>query len=729
MKQQCGRSNLLIVIILTFCSVSLASLINKHESIVIKMVGSTEKVENGTKIALSTNVDKKGANIDGDKVSESCRWRWIKKPANSNAQITNDELGHPSFVTDVNGLYEIAPFIIINGEEVPIQDNTSVKIESSAVNKNPIAIAEKNQTVQVLSSVNLNGSKSYDFDGDYLTYRWFFIKTPEGNTAKIERSNSPLANFVPDVEGEYLIGLVVEDGKSKSSINKVTIVATALGKSKNQLPIAKVEDDKFAKIMEVAHLDGSASYDPDGDDLDYLWFIISKPKDSNVEISSVVDAIPYFQPDVIGAYVFGLIVSDTNSKSRPTKITIRVTETNLPPSANAGKDKEVDIGEIVILDGSKSFDKDGDKLIYQWKLISFPFEGFIRLDDLSLMNPSFEPIKHGVYVFELVVSDYTEKSHPSRVVIYVKKDPEKKPLADAGDDFSLILGNIAQLSGMNSRSSDVNNKLEALTFKWEMVHSPEGSSVKIQNSNLPNPTFRPDKSGIYKIQLIVGNEDTTSGPDEVIVLVMEDIGKAISSMSSQHGEYEKKQKESRQPVADAGKNQRAFLTSTVVLNGSDSGHTDGDEIEFSWSFSQKPNGSAAKLLDADTSTPKFSPDVEGIYRLRLKVSNKSSVSEDNVAVKVTPVEFDIDLRETEKEFGDKYKFNRITIKNVLDKHPFFSVGPITPTFVFRPKAKLEYGKEYTINMYKDCAFGNGRLCEPIIFTKQLFVNLSTEEKF
>ncbi len=45
---------------------------------------------------------------------------------------------------------------------------------------------------------------------------------------------------------------------------------------------------------------------------------------------------------------------------------------NRPPVANAGLDQIVVVNDTVFLDGGGSFDPDGDKLIYHWKLLVAP---------------------------------------------------------------------------------------------------------------------------------------------------------------------------------------------------------------------------------------------------------------------------------------------------------------------------------------------------------------------
>ena len=57
-------------------------------------------------------------------------------------------------------------------------------------------------------------------------------------------------------------------------------------------------------------LDGTASFDPDGDDLTFSWSILSAPAGSTVSIVGTGEATASLTPDVEGVYVVELEVSD-----------------------------------------------------------------------------------------------------------------------------------------------------------------------------------------------------------------------------------------------------------------------------------------------------------------------------------------------------------------------------------------------------------------------------------
>jgi len=94
--------------------------------------------------------------------------------------------------------------------------------------------------------------------------------------------------------------------------------------------------------------------------------------------------------------------------------------TNKAPIADAGSSQEVNEGDIVLLNGSKSFHPDGDPITYSWRQIAGPA---VKLEDATSALPSFatsssiqSETKLG---FELTVKDNEDKS-TSFVTVTVK---------------------------------------------------------------------------------------------------------------------------------------------------------------------------------------------------------------------------------------------------------------------------------------------------------------------
>jgi len=91
----------------------------------------------------------------------------------------------------------------------------------------PVANAGTDQTVTVGSLITLDGTGSSDVNGDAITYNWSFSSRPTGSSATLSNSASSKPTFTADVAGTYVVNLVVNDGKSNSEADSVTITTSS----------------------------------------------------------------------------------------------------------------------------------------------------------------------------------------------------------------------------------------------------------------------------------------------------------------------------------------------------------------------------------------------------------------------------------------------------------------------------------------------------------------------
>lgn len=183
----------------------------------------------------------------------------------------------------------------------------------------------------------------------------------------------------------------------------------------NNEPYADAGGDLVGFIGVVVNLDGSGSYDPDGDSLDYTWSIDSAPGGSNVKLSDGDEETAQLVPDVEGAYSISLVVSDGAYDSEGDVITLTVSEDNGKPVAAAGADQSVAVGATVTLNGGGSSDPDHDPLQYAWTLGTRPTGSGASLSSSSSVSPSFVADVAGVYEATLTVTDGSTTSGADKV--------------------------------------------------------------------------------------------------------------------------------------------------------------------------------------------------------------------------------------------------------------------------------------------------------------------------
>jgi hypothetical protein len=217
----------------------------------------------------------------------------------------------------------------------------------------------------------------------------------------------------PIITGTAYPGMVESYRLQYSSTTGEAIISTS-----NQLPIANAgADQTVGKGITVA-LDGSGSYDPDGDPLKYSWTFVSKPSGSMATLSNPDTKTPSFTPDLLGEYILQLIVNDFFTDSYPDTVTITVS--NQLPVADAGLDQTVFLtgtSVLVSLDGSKSYDPDGDLLTYKWSLLEKPAGSGSILSPTDVVNPSLLIDIIGNYTAQLIVNDGMIDSSPDTVIV------------------------------------------------------------------------------------------------------------------------------------------------------------------------------------------------------------------------------------------------------------------------------------------------------------------------
>ena len=103
-------------------------------------------------------------------------------------------------------------------------DAANVKVDVAAPNTPPTASAGPDQfDVAIGAAVVLDGRQSTDPDGHVLTYSWSVIARPPDSLAVLAEPKSATPSFSPDVQGDYVAQLIVNDGFVDSAPDSVLI--------------------------------------------------------------------------------------------------------------------------------------------------------------------------------------------------------------------------------------------------------------------------------------------------------------------------------------------------------------------------------------------------------------------------------------------------------------------------------------------------------------------------
>jgi hypothetical protein len=249
----------------------------------------------------------------------------------------------------------------------------------------------------------------------------------------------------PDIEGLYGITLQVSDGERVSDLDQVVV---QVGGS-NLCPVSNSGEDVVAQTGTPAQLDGSGSVDDDiigaVDDqvLEYLWHFSLVPGDSALSDADIYGQgtdEPYIIPDVAGTYIVQLLVNDGSCTSLPDYVTVQATNGNAPPVADAGTSVVLTpcAASQVTLDGTASYDPEGQQLDYRWSFTRVPTGSSVS--DANLQNrftatPRFNWDLPGIYTLQLNVNDGEVDSPPDYVAVSsVPPLPNNGPIAIASED-------------------------------------------------------------------------------------------------------------------------------------------------------------------------------------------------------------------------------------------------------------------------------------------------------
>ena len=305
-----------------------------------------------------------------------------------------------------------------------------------------------------------------------------------------------------------------------------------------------------------------------------------------------------------GTYTVTLTVTDNNDETQTASQTIQVgQEADIPiavisttPPLKKINDNEYSVTGVVpfkvSFSGSKSQDKDGEIVSYEWD-----FGDGSPATNSQTANHVFEDI--GTYTVQLSVTDNDGKKDSTSVDVIVK-DPAKAPVAvitsnPPADNKGKIKGDAPlniELHGGQSSDEDGN----IILYEWNL-----GDNSEIQTGENINYTY--NASGEYTITLTVkDNDKQVSIPAEITVFVGDTPDKApIATFTTN-------------PDPPTG-----YVPFTVEFDASGSYDSDGSIISYEWDF-----GDSNAILSGAQVTHEFYN--QGIYTVSLVVHDDDGLT-------------------------------------------------------------------------------------------------------
>jgi beta propeller repeat protein len=418
------------------------------------------------------------------------------------------------------GQADVWAFDLVNASRVPItmtpgidetQPATSgpwITWQTQRQGANSVSIEAMNPSTWDVRSVVINDAFNMrpSIDGDLIAwestvtgnYDIFLYRLSDSLTFQV--TTDPADQYLNDVFGNKVAFVDLRNGSQDIYLA-----------SFNMSPWANAGAAQTVHAGSLVTLDGSDSTDPDLNyPLTYAWAITQKPAGSAAALSGAGTATPSFTADVMGDYVAELVVTDAEGWASVPDM-VMVSTMNTAPVAAAGPDQSlVLLGSTVQLDGSTSYDPDGDAIAYLWSFTSRPGESAAVLSDPTAAKPTFVADLYGKYDLSLTVTDPFGAGASDAVAISFEN---VKPVANAGVNQTVVAPSTVWLNG--AASNDANG--DPLTCQWNMVSRPDGSSAVLSNSETANPSFVADLAGQYVVSLVVSDGLLASDPSNVTI--------------------------------------------------------------------------------------------------------------------------------------------------------------------------------------------------------------------
>ncbi len=302
-----------------------------------------------------------------------------------------------------------------------------------------------------------------------------------------------LNNGIGEVSGvgSLTLSAGVSTNYTVSAINCVSLVtdsATAI--IYHTPPIAYIGDDVSLISIDgddvSATLDGSGSYDPDGLDVSYLWYIDGVSANTDESYTTTYD---------VGEHTVDLVITDPYGQSARDSIDVNVY--NVPVANAISTPPYINAPGIVTLDGSGSYCVSGTIVSYTWK----DSGGTVIGNDPIIHHtvPSY-----GDNVYTLTVSNSHNSTATATVDVMVTTDAN--PKAVAGEDQSLCLDTSATiiLDGSGSLSASYPPNTELVWYEWDLsTFGHPNVSANITSPSEISATFVQSATGVYNPTLTV----------------------------------------------------------------------------------------------------------------------------------------------------------------------------------------------------------------------------------
>ena len=338
----------------------------------------------------------------------------------------------------------------------------------------PVADAGEDQAVCAGSPVTFDGSASSDFDGVVNSFLWDF---GDG-----EHASGPRPTHIYAEPGEYRARLTVSGDRVGDCDNQHSdeVLVRVLGAPR--VAIAAPAEAAVASEIPFTIVPLAGATDGLEPGLSARWDFGDGRSAQGIAVTHA-----YSQP---GRHTVTLNLESPGGGDCRRVLREHSVRVNAPPRAVAGGDREVAVGDRLVLDGSASMDPDGVIQHYHWS-----FGDGEQADGVQVAHRYAQP---GIYDVELTVTDDTQlanNQHRDRLKVKVNAPPSPVPtwspaVACPGETVAFDGGGSLDRDGRITR------------WGWRFGDGAEGEGARVRHAYT--------EPGRYAVTLSVADDSTSS---------------------------------------------------------------------------------------------------------------------------------------------------------------------------------------------------------------------------
>jgi len=278
------------------------------------------------------------------------------------------------------------------------------------------------------------------------------------------------------------------------------------------------------------------------------WALLSKPNDSGVDLSPVGERARSFTPDVRGAYLIGLTVSDALNRRDALELSYQAScgasapEVSASASFNEGDSATGAwvVGRPLSLSVSASDPDEAcgqeQPLSLTWRFVELPALSDATLSPATGSSPWFTPDVPGIYLAEVRATDPQGNVGHAEVRVEVSECGSASPViseVSATPTPSLLSPSQLAVSWSDADSDEACASLvgeERFELQWSVARAPTTSRALPLPVSALQPSFAPDVPGEYTLRVEVRDLAGHVASSELSFTV-EDCGSAVPSVS------------------------------------------------------------------------------------------------------------------------------------------------------------------------------------------------------